>query len=42
MQEITVAEMDSRRDRDQVIDVREDDEVAEGMIAWRSAGLPTS
>ncbi|GAA1333418.1 rhodanese-like domain-containing protein [Brachybacterium rhamnosum] len=32
MSEITVAEVDVRRVRDQIVDVREDGEVAEGMI----------
>jgi len=32
MSEITVAELGVRRVRDQIIDVREDEEVAEGMI----------
>ena len=32
MPEITVAETDVRRVRDQIVDVREDEEVAEGMI----------
>lgn len=32
MREITIAEADTRRDRDQVVDVREGDEVTEGMI----------
>lgn len=32
MSEITVAEVDVRRVRDQIVDVREDAEVAEGMI----------
>ena len=32
MPEITVAETDVRRVRDQIVDVREDEEVAEGTI----------
>ena len=32
MSEITVAEVDVRRVRDQIVDVREDAEVTEGMI----------
>ena len=32
MSEITVAEVDVRRVRDQIVDVREDEEVVEGMI----------
>lgn len=32
MPEITVAETDVRRVRDQIVDVREDEEVREGMI----------
>ena len=32
MPEITVAETDVRRARDQIVDVREDEEVAEGTI----------
>ncbi|MFD1834599.1 rhodanese-like domain-containing protein [Brachybacterium rhamnosum] len=32
MSEITVAEVDVRRVRDQIVDVREDGEVTEGMI----------
>lgn len=32
MPEITITETDVRRVRDQIVDVREDEEVAEGMI----------
>ncbi|MDI3196322.1 hypothetical protein QK290_18170 [Pseudarthrobacter sp. AL07] len=42
MTEITVNEAEQRRSTDRILDVREDFEVADGMIAWTRAGLPTT